>query len=72
MRQTTKRTPFGNGINLALGLLFGCSILIVVSEKFRKLILKEGREFDDIKKSIYFILFISGIMFITYTLTKYR
>jgi len=63
---TTKRTPFGNGINVALGLFFACSLLIVVSEKFRKLILKEGTEFSDIKKSMYFIFFISGILFITF------
>jgi|GEM_PF-285536 len=63
---TTNRTPFGNGINLALGLVVACSLLIVFSEKFRKLVLKDGREFSDIKKGIYFILLISGIMFITF------
>ena len=63
---TNRHAPFANGINLALGLVFACSLLIILSEKFRKLVLKDGRDFSDIKKSIYFILLISGIMFITF------
>lgn len=56
------------GINLALGLLFISSILTLTSEKFRTLILKEGRGFEDIKKFIYLLLFISGFMFTVFTI----
>ncbi len=64
----TEGSPFGIGINLAIGLLFISSILAIVSEKFRKVILKENRNFDDIKKFAYFIALISGIMFVAFTI----
>lgn len=64
----TEGSPFGIGINLAIGLLFISSILAIVSEKFRKVILKEKRNFDDIKKFAYFIALISGIMFVAFTI----
>ncbi|CAD0008885.1 hypothetical protein [Flavobacterium salmonis] len=59
--------PIGIGVKLALGLVFISSILALVSEKFRGLILKEGREFDDIKKFIYLTAFIIGMLFIQFT-----
>jgi len=55
--------PFGTGVCTALGLLFTTALLTLISGDFRKLILKEGRTLDDIKKSAIFILLISGIMF---------
>ena len=55
-------------MNLAIGLIFVSSILAIVSEKFRKIILKENRNFDDIKKFAYFIALVSGIMFIAFTI----
>jgi len=56
-------SPFGAGICTALGLLFFTALLTLVSEDFRKLILKEGKTLDDVKKSAIFILLISGILF---------
>ena len=64
----TQSSPIGNGMNLAIGLIFISSILAIVSEKFRKIILKENRNFDDIKKFVYFITLVSGIMFIAFTI----
>ena len=69
---TRRRTPFGFGINLALGLLFGASLLTAISEGFRQQILKKGVAFNDVKKSIYFLVIISGIMLISYTTTKHQ
>ena len=59
--------PIGIGVKLALGLVFISSVLALVSGKFRGLILKEGREFDDIKKFIYLTAFITGMLFIQFT-----
>lgn len=64
----TEGSPIGIGMNLAIGLLFISSILTIVSEKFRKIILKENRNFDDIKKFAYFVALLSGIMFIAFTI----
>lgn len=61
-------SPIGIGMNLAVGLLFVSSVLAIISEKFQKIILKENRNFNDIKKFIYFIAFISGIIFISLTI----
>jgi len=68
MKGETEGLPIGIGINLAIGLLFLSSILAIVSGKFRKIILKENRNFGDIKKFAYFLALISGIMFITFTI----
>lgn len=54
---------FGPGICTALGLLFTASLLSLISGDFRKVILKEGRGLEDIKKIAYFLLFLSGFMF---------
>ena len=63
----TEGSPIGNGMILAVGLIFASSILAITSEIFRKIILKENRNFEDIKKFAYFIALISGIMFISFT-----
>jgi len=68
LKAETEGSPIGIGINLAVGLIFVSSILAIVSEKFRKIILKENRNFEDIKKFAYFIALISGIMFIVFTI----
>ncbi|WP_343614421.1 hypothetical protein [Flavobacterium sp.] len=60
--------PIGIGMNIAIGLAFLSSILLLISEKFRSLILKEGREFDDIKKFAYLLAFVSGMMFVQFTI----
>jgi hypothetical protein len=68
LKGETEGSPIGIGMNLAVGLLFVGSILSIVSEKFRKIILKENRNFDDIKKFSYFIALISGIIFVAFTI----
>jgi hypothetical protein len=68
LKGETEGSPIGIGMNLAIGLIFISSILTIVSEKFRKIILKENRNFDDIKKFAYFITLVSGIMFIAFTI----
>jgi hypothetical protein len=68
LKSESKGSPIGIGMNLAAGLLFVSSILSIVSEKFQKIILKENRNFDDIKKFSYFIALISGIMFVAFTI----
>jgi uncharacterized membrane protein (DUF485 family) len=68
LKSKTEGSPIGIGINLAVGLIFASSILAIVSAKFQKIILKENRNFDDIKKFVYFIAFITGLMFIVFTI----
>ncbi|MDQ0595292.1 hypothetical protein QFZ37_003661 [Chryseobacterium ginsenosidimutans] len=58
--------PFGAGVCTALGLLFATALLTLISENFRKLILKQGRSLEDVKKFAVFILFLSGVMFATF------
>ncbi|MCL9806889.1 hypothetical protein NAT51_15240 [Flavobacterium amniphilum] len=64
----TEGSPIGIGIISAVGLLFASSILTIVSGKFRKIILKENRNFEDIKKFVYFIALVSGILFAGFTI----
>lgn len=69
--QESEGFHFGIGINIALGLLFLTSVLTLISKSFTKLILKEGRELADIKKFVYLIILISGIMSITFGLARF-
>jgi len=64
----TEGSPIGIGMNIVIGFIFVSSILAIVSERFRKIILKENRNFDDIKKFAYFIALISGIMFVAFSI----
>jgi hypothetical protein len=57
----SKVFPLGVGANCALALLLASSILAIVSKYFRKIILKESRDLNDIRKFVYFITLISGI-----------
>jgi len=54
--------PIGSGVKMAIGLLLATSILTLISDSFRKIILKEGRDFNDIKKFVYFVILISGLL----------
>lgn len=54
--------PIGNGVLTALGILFSSALLSLVSSDFRRLILKDGRTLEDIKKFSIFIMLISGFM----------
>lgn len=56
------KIPFGIGVISALSLLFVSSLLLLFSENFRNLILKDAKNFSNIKKFVYFILPISGFM----------
>ena len=67
-KDRTEGMPIGTGIIVAVGLIFVSSILAIVAEKFRKIILKQNKNFDDIKKFAYFVAFISGIMFLAFTI----
>lgn len=64
--------PIGNGVRMAIGLLFIASVLTLISDNFRKIILKEGRDFNDIKKFVYFIILISGVMLLTLTTINFE
>ena len=57
-------SPLGLGAKLAIGFIFITSILLLYTKFARKFILKEGREIDDIRKFIYFLMFICGFLFI--------
>ena len=52
----------GNGVLSAIGLSFLTAFLSLVSGGFRKLVLKEGRELNDIKKFAILVMVISGIL----------
>ncbi len=59
--------PLGIGMNLAVGLIFFSILAAIMSEKFRDLILKEGRDFEDIRKFTYFAGGITGLMLLVFT-----
>jgi len=58
----TEGIPLGNGVKIALGFILVTSILTLVSSKFRRIVLKEGRELKDISRFLYFIIIITGFM----------
>lgn len=62
----------GNGVKMAIGLLLATSILTLISDGFRKVILKEGRDFNGIKKFVYFIILLSGIMFLGFITFNFK
>ena len=67
----SEKFPIGNGALVALGLIFTSALLSLISEGFRKLILKDGRTLEDIKIFSIFIMMISGMMFLSFlTFTK--
>ncbi len=59
--------PFGNGIKMAIGLVMITSILTLISSNFRAIILKEGRDINEIKQFIYFLIVICGFMLLSFT-----
>jgi len=54
----------GTGAQLALGFVFLTCLVLLKSEFSQVLILKPGRTIDGIKHFLYFIMFITGLMFI--------
>lgn len=57
--------PLGIGAISALGLVFLSCLITLISKRFRKLVLKEGRELKDISMFLYFLMFTSGFMMLT-------
>jgi hypothetical protein len=63
--------PVGSGALTALGLLFLTCLLVLVSKRYRKLVLKEGKELKHIRKRLYFIMITCGLMiFIFYVVSN--
>lgn len=58
--------PVGSGAITALGLLFLTSFLVLISKRYRKLVLKEGRVLKHLKKRLYFVMFTSGLMILLF------
>jgi len=54
----------GPGSRMALAFMFLTCLALLVSDPIRLLILKEGRVVGDVSKFLYFIMFITGVMFI--------
>lgn len=64
------KSPFGIGVITAVSLLFFSATLTLISQNFRNIILKDGRNFEDIKKFIYLLLFISGFILLHLIIMK--
>jgi hypothetical protein len=62
----SKTTPFSYGSLIAVGGIFLFSILLIFLKPLGKLVMKEGRNVNDIKKFLYFLAAISGLMFIAF------
>lgn len=71
LQDKQERFPIGRSIQLALAIVFVSAVLTLISAKFRSLILKEGRELDDIKKFIYLLLFVSGMLFLQFSIMNF-
>ena len=56
--------PLGNGARLAIAFAFLFALVLLISEPFRQLILKEGRTIKDVKLFLLFLMLITGIMFL--------
>ncbi len=54
--------PLGKGSIIGLSFVFLACLLMLISDNFRKFILKEGRELNEISQALYFIMFITGSM----------
>ncbi|HPF31368.1 MAG TPA: hypothetical protein PLO25_03660 [Candidatus Saccharibacteria bacterium] len=69
-REGLRSSALGVGTQLAIGFVLITSILLLTSKFVRKLILKEGHKIDDIRKFIYFLIFICGFLFINISITN--
>ena len=65
-------TPIGNGVKIALGLLLATCLLTLISNNFRKIILKEGMEFSDINRFVYLAILVSGFMLLGFTVFDFK
>lgn len=57
-----------NATKLTIIFLFAASIFTLISEKFRKIVLKEGRYFEEIKNTTYFSILLCGILLFIFEL----
>lgn len=57
-------SPLGLGAQLGLGFVLLTCLLLLTFKPARQLILKEGRTIDEIRRFIYFIIFVSSFMLI--------
>lgn len=55
--------PLGNGARLAIAFAFLFALVLLISEPFRQIVLKEGRTIKDIKPFLLFLMLLTGIMF---------
>lgn len=55
------------GPRISLGLMFLLCLSLLVSPKVRHLVLKEGRTIDGLRISLYFMMLILGILFISFS-----
>lgn len=62
--------PMGFGINAAVALVFISALLALFSTGFRKLILKKGRDLQDIRKLLYLLILVTGIMTVVFTFSN--
>jgi len=58
----TNDIPLGKGAAIALGFILLISVLSLISNDFRKLILKDGHDIKEISKFLYFLIFLCGFM----------
>jgi len=58
----------GPGAKSALGFAFVTALLLIFVEPFRRLVLKDGRTLNDIKKFVYLLLLVSGFMLFQFSL----
>jgi len=71
-RNGFKAPPLGIGASLALGFILITSLSLLISTKARKILLKEGQHVDNIKKFIYFLMFICGFMLINISVLSFN
>lgn len=62
---TNKIIPFGKGFTIGTSFIFLTAFLTNFFPDFRKFILKDGRDIEEIRSFLYFMMLISSMMFIT-------
>jgi len=60
------KIPIGKGAESALGLVLLVCFLTIVFKPFRQIILKDGHDIEEIKKFLYFLIFICGMMLLSF------
>ena len=65
------RLPLGHGVQAALSLLIISAILLLTAEPFRKLVLKEGRSVDEVRKTALFIIILTPVMLVALSMVMH-